>query len=352
MVEKKSFEPIDVAVQCARVAFGMMERHKVPPYPENFSIWYTYVSGRNAELSAAIDAILRAGTGFSSAVNDELYERFPAFAPGRAELREVGERVEAAVGRVLDYLAQANRGTASYGEALESFSDQLSTGPAPDHLTEAIGQILTETRAMSELNRQLEQRLDVSTREIGQLRTALDTLERESATDSLTQVANRKSFDLTIDRAVRAANQSGRPLCLVMIDIDHFKAFNDTYGHPLGDQILKLVGRSLTETVRPPGTTARYGGEEFAVILPGIERDQAFAVAEDIRLRVAGRRVTNRRTGRMLGQVTLSAGIARFVSGETVSSLIHRADEALYLAKRQGRNRVMTEADLPPHPTA
>jgi diguanylate cyclase len=326
----------------------MMERHKVPPTPENFSIWYAYVSGRNPELTDAINELLRKGEKFSPEVNDALYERFAAFTPDKAELREVGQRVEEAVGRMLDYLTHANQGTTNYGAALETFSGQLSTDLEPGNLSEAIASILTETRSMADINRLLERRLANSSREIRQLRDALDNLQREAATDALTQLANRKTFDTVIAQAVREAEYSRHPLSLVMVDVDHFKSFNDTYGHPLGDQILKLIGRSLVETVQPKDTAARYGGEEFAVILPNTDLEAAIAVSEEIRLRVAGRRVTNRRTGEMLGQVTLSAGVAQFISGESITSLVHRADEALYLSKRSGRNRVMSQRDLPP----
>jgi len=346
----RNSDPIDIALHCARAALGMMERHRIPPYPENFSIWYAYVNGRNPELTAAIDEILRAGKRFSTDVNDTLYERFAAFAPDKAELREVGQRVEEAVGRMLDYLSHASQGTSNYGVALENFSGRLSStsDPTPGQINEAIASILTETRTMADLNRQLERRLATSGREIRQLRDALDNLQREASTDALTQLANRKTFDSVIAQTIREAEETGRPLCLLMVDVDHFKSFNDTYGHPLGDQILKLIGRSLVETIQPKDTAARYGGEEFAVILPGTNLEAAIAIADDIRLRVAGRRVTNRRTGETLGQVTLSAGVAQFVAGETITSLVHRADEALYLAKREGRNRVMSERDLAP----
>jgi len=348
LADTKSTDPIEIALHCARAALGMMERHRVPPHPENFSIWYAYVSGRNPELTEAINEILRSGKHFSPELNDTLYERFAAFAPDKAELREVGQRVEEAVGRMLDYLTHAAQGTTNYGAALETFSGCLSTDtPAPGEIDTAIKAILTETRTMADLNRQLERRLASSGREIRQLRDALDSLQREASTDALTQLANRKTFDAVITQAVREADYSGRPLCLLMIDVDHFKTFNDTYGHQLGDQILKLIGRSLVETIQPKDTAARYGGEEFAVILPETDLDTAIAIANDIRLRVASRRVTNRRTGETLGQVTLSAGAAQFIAGESITSLVHRADEALYLAKREGRNRVLCQRDLP-----
>lgn len=348
MAYNRNSDPIDIALHCARAALGMMERHRIPAYPENFSIWYAYVNGRNPELTAAIDEILRAGTRFSSEINDALYERFAAFTPDKAELRAVGQRVEEAVGRMLDYLSHATQGTSNYGVALASFSGCLTTeDPIPGQIDEAVAVILTETRTMTDLNRQLERRLASSGREIRQLRDALDNLQREASTDALTRLANRKSFDAIIAQAIRDAEHTGRPLCLLMVDVDHFKTFNDTYGHPLGDQILRLIGRSLVETIKPKDTAARYGGEEFSVILPETDLDCAIALADDIRLRVAGRRVTNRRTGETLGQVTLSAGVAQFVAGESITSLVHRADEALYLAKHEGRNRAMSERDLP-----
>lgn len=318
----------------------------MPPTPENFSIWYAFVAGRNPELTAAIDAILAGGHKFTQKVNDDLYERFAVFSQDKAELREVGLRVEEAVGRVLEYLSNASQGSTDYGAALENFSGRLTGGSAPDHLTEAVGAIMAETKAMADMNQQLVRNLELSSTEVARLRNELDDLKREASTDALTQLANRKMFDHALKMAIYRAGQDGAPLCLLMIDIDFFKKFNDTYGHQLGDQILKLVARSLTETVRVKDTAARYGGEEFAVVLPETSLDEALGLAETIRSQVADKRVTNRRTGQVLGQVTLSAGAAIYSPGETVGSFIHRADSALYLAKSDGRNRVKSEVDL------
>ncbi|RAU22752.1 GGDEF domain-containing protein [Paramagnetospirillum kuznetsovii] len=342
----KTSDPIDVASHCARAALGMMERHKVPPTPENFAIWYAFVAGRNPVLSDAINLILSGGGKFTQKVNEELYERFAVFGQDKAELREVGLRVEEAVGKVLEYLSNASSGTTNYGAALEHFSGRLSGAPAPDYLTDAVGAIMAETKTMVEINRQLEGNLESSSTEIVRLRNELDDLKREAATDALTQLSNRKMFDHALVMAIHNADETRSPLCLLMIDIDHFKQFNDTYGHPLGDQILKLVGRSLTDIVKVKDTAARYGGEEFAVILPETDLEAALQVAETIRGQVAAKRVTNRRTGQVLGQVTLSAGAARYVPGEDPESLVSRADQTLYLAKKDGRNRVKSEVDL------
>jgi diguanylate cyclase len=348
----KSPDSLDVAAHCARAALAMMERHKVPPHPENYAIWYAYVAGRNPDLTAAIDEILRSGKRFTPDVNDHLYERFAVFPQDTAELREVGQRVEEAVGRVLEYLSNANQGTTSYGAALEDFSGKLADGPSAAGLAELVASILAETRVMSDLNRQLEQRLENSSAEIARLRNHLDDLKREASTDALTQLANRKLFDHSLNLAVLDARAAESPLSLLMIDIDHFKQFNDTYGHQLGDQVLKLVARSLTEVAQAKDTAARYGGEEFAVILPATTLDKSVEVAEAIRNQVSSKRLTNRRTGQVLGQITLSIGAALLRGEDAPDTLVHRADEAMYLAKREGRNRVKSETDLDVPPGA
>ena len=143
-----------------------------------------------------------------------------------------------------------------------------------------------------------------------------------------------------------AANVEPKPLALIMIDIDHFKKFNDNYGHQIGDQVLKLVGRTLTDCVRGQDVAARFGGEEFAIILPNTNLDGAYVVAENIRNNVAAKKITRRSTGDSLGQITLSLGIAMFRRGEEPEQFLRRADEGLYLAKGAGRNRTMSAEKL------
>jgi diguanylate cyclase len=339
-------DPIDVASHCARAALGMMDRHNVPAHPHNFTVWYTFVADRNPDLTAAVNGVLRSGQKFSDEISQDLYERFFGTAHEEAELRAVGQRIEDAVARVIQYLATANQGAAQYGEALENFSGELDKSPAPNDLASMIKGVLDETKLMMEVNRQLEQRLEVSSSEIARLRQDLDELKREATTDPLTGLANRKLFDVSLREAALTAEEDKNFLSLLMIDIDFFKQFNDTHGHQLGDQVLKLVSKSLTDCIKGKDTAARYGGEEFSVVLPETRLKDAVMVGETIRRQVASRKLTNRRTGAVLGQVTLSVGVAEYEFGESLGAFVHRADEALYMAKRKGRNRVMSQEDL------
>lgn len=342
----KFSDPYDVAAHCARAALGMMDRHGVPAHPNNFIVWYAFVADRNPELTKAVNGILRAGQKFSDDVCGELHERFFGTSQHEAELRAVGKRIEDAVARVLEYLSTANQGAAHYGEALENFSGELADNAQAVQLSQLVHSILDETKVMVEVNRQLEERLETSSTEIARLREDLDQLKREATTDALTGLANRKLFDVALREAALESEEDRRFVSLLMIDIDFFKQFNDTHGHMLGDQVLKLVARTISDSIKGKDTAARYGGEEFAIILPDTRLKDGVAVAENIRRLVASRKVLNRRTGQVLGQVTLSVGVAEYEFGETLGAFVHRADEALYLSKRQGRNRVMSQQDL------
>lgn len=344
----KFSDPVDVAAHCARAALGMMDRHGVPPHPHNFTVWYAFVADRNPDLTTAINGVLRAGQKFTDDINADLYERFFGTEQQEAELREVGKRIEDAVARVLDYLSTANQGAVTYGNALENFSGELDRRRAasPGDLAGLVANVLNETKVMMEVNRQLEERLETSSNEVARLREDLDQLKREATTDPLTGLANRKLFDIALREAALQSEEDRTFLCLLMIDIDFFKRFNDTHGHMLGDQVLKLVARTISDCIKGKDTAARYGGEEFTVVLPDTPLKGAIKLAETIRRQVADRKVLNRRTGQVLGQVTLSIGVAEYEFNESLGAFVHRADEALYLAKRQGRNRVMTQDDL------
>jgi diguanylate cyclase (GGDEF)-like protein len=157
--------------------------------------------------------------------------------------------------------------------------------------------------------------------------------------DGLTGLANRRCFNETIERELQRATRSGRPLSLIMVDIDHFKTFNDQYGHPAGDACLRAVSTAVQGVLRrPPDMAARYGGEEFAILLPETGIDGAIQIVGD--MQAAVRALAIRHEADPLGVVTLSAGIACWSPGRTVTSawLVEAADAALYEAKALGRN--------------
>ncbi|HMM88509.1 sensor domain-containing diguanylate cyclase [Bradyrhizobium sp.] len=177
-------------------------------------------------------------------------------------------------------------------------------------------------------------------REIGRRAKAEDRLEELATTDSLTGLKNRRKFDLEIDAEWRRAARNKTPVALLMIDADHFKAYNDTYGHQAGDQILVGIAICISDTVRRAGDCpARFGGEEFAVLLPGLSAIEAVTVAETIRLKVE-------QWAEDPGVTTISTGVASITPAGSLdwSDLIEAADKALYAAKANGRNQSVVAA--------
>jgi len=175
------------------------------------------------------------------------------------------------------------------------------------------------------------------------LREQAMVLRSQTFSDGLTGIANRRHFDVAMDREYRRAKRGGTPLSLLMIDIDNFKAYNDHYGHQKGDQCLVQVSAALAEMLkRPCDLMARYGGEEFAMILPETDIEQASAMAEAIRARAQALDIPHASNSNDAQQVTVSIGVATQLveAAFDVATLIGAADRALYLAKRGGRNRV------------
>ncbi len=162
--------------------------------------------------------------------------------------------------------------------------------------------------------------------------------------DFLTGVLNRKGFTEKLENLVKNTTD----LCLLMLDIDHFKSFNDKHGHIVGDEVLKFVAKNIEKTVRGGDVVARYGGEEFVVVLPKTELMGAKAVAENIRSSFANIKLQRKNQSGDLGKITVSIGGAQFLRCENLETFINRADEALYFAKNSGRNRVATEMDMQP----
>jgi diguanylate cyclase (GGDEF)-like protein len=173
------------------------------------------------------------------------------------------------------------------------------------------------------------------------LRHRVDRLEREAHTDALTGLFNYRHFTLTLQQEMERVRRSGLPLALVLCDIDHFKHFNDTHGHEVGNQMLVNVARIIDRQLRNLDTACRFGGEEFALILPGTTQSQAVQVAERVRAAVAQSAITLAHGERV--NATLSLGVAGFVSADSLSpnELVAKADEQLYAAKHQGRNCVV-----------
>jgi diguanylate cyclase len=337
----------------AEVALQQIRALGLPASPRNFEIWYHYATGYGPSLNQAInDALAQKGKLEQSDI-DQIYESY--LSPNRAtdKLDSVGARMADEITRLLATINAAAGTATSYtasladaSEKLQGASDHLHGGGDGVALRAVIQRLIAGAKEMETSNRNLEARLSASREEIEQLQQHLEVMRAESLTDPLTTLANRKFFDAELERAMAEAKAASEPLALLMCDVDHFKTFNDRYGHITGDQVLRLVAISLKQIVKGQDIAARYGGEEFAVALPRTALRAAISVGDQIRRAVMNKELLKRSTGERLGRVTISIGAALLRPTDTAQSLIERADQCLYAAKRNGRNQVIGESHL------
>jgi diguanylate cyclase len=328
----------------AEIAFGQIKALRQPATPRNYEIWYCYATGYHPSLNETVNEILARNGTLTEIDIEQIYNTY--LSPTRLSERidKVGTRVMDEIEQVMAMVDVAVGSATNYSESLAGASRQL-TGADREGLRSIVESLVQTTKEMEEANQTLEQRLTASKQEINQLQENLEVVRTESLTDPLTSLSNRKYFDQALISAIDEAAADNETLSLLMTDIDHFKKFNDTYGHLTGDQVLRLVALSVKQNVKGQDIAARYGGEEFAVILPNTVLRSAVTVADHIRRAVMSKELMKRSTGEHLGRVTISIGVATLRKGDTPQALIGRADACLYAAKRSGRNRVTCESD-------
>src|SRR5947209_1852600 len=329
----------------AEVALGQIRSLRQTAVPRNYEIWYVYAAGYNAPLNKIINETLERQGKLGEADLDQIYDTYLSQVKTTDRIDKVGGQVIHEIDDVMSLITDALGMSASYDDSLSGATQKLSMAKNRDQVKAVIEQLVDSTREMRETNKALEDRLTLSKQEICNLQQSLEVIRVESLTDPLTSLGNRKYFDRALAAAVQNATACAEPLSLLMLDIDHFKSFNDNYGHLTGDQVLRLVGMTLKQTIKGQDITARYGGEEFAVVLPATALRQALTVADHIRRAVMSKELKKQSTGEILGRVTISIGVAMLQPGDDPDTLIERADACLYAAKRNGRNRVICEAD-------
>jgi diguanylate cyclase len=329
----------------AEVALGQIKCLRQTAVPRNYEIWYVYATGYNAALNQIINETLARNGKLTEADLEQIYDAYLSPINTSERIDKVGARVIGEIDDVMSLISDALGMSTSYDATLSDATQQLTGAHTREQVKAIAETLLASTRQMRNTNKALQDRLSRSKSEISNLHQSLEAIRAESLTDPLTGLGNRKHFDQSIEAAVQAALAIGEPLSLMMFDIDHFKSFNDNYGHLTGDQVLRLVGMSLKQTIKGQDITARYGGEEFAVVLPNTALRQALTVADHIRRAVMAKELKKKSTGEILGRVTISVGVSMLKPGDDTDSLIERADACLYAAKRNGRNRVICEVD-------
>ncbi len=330
------------AYRLARSAIEAMESHEIWPTPLNFELWLHFVGDPDGPLGLAIKQLLDSGDAITEAVSEGLAAQYLPKARLNEEIRDAGDKLNQQLESISAAIQVAQKSNDAYGKTLAGASQELAAAPEPPEIAKLVQGLATATRKVQRENTSLEKRLTASTHEVSRLREHLEQVRREAMTDALTTLANRKALDEGLLNACSEAETTSAPMTLAIIDIDHFKRFNDTWGHQTGDQVIRYVASVMARVGTAPRLAARFGGEEFALIFPGEEAASVARELDIVRGEIGSRALKRRSTNEDLGAVTVSIGLAQYKRGEGSAGLLERADAALYASKRGGRDRTTT----------
>jgi diguanylate cyclase len=332
-------DSIEDSRQYLRLTLELIGKHGLPTDPLNYCIWYEYASEKNEKLNAAIDDHLKSNGAFSEEINRQLYNQYIA---GGSET--VTTLVREGLKKVFSEIVGAIKTTHHHFSAsenhLESINDSIVPNLSEADLEKIVKQIKNEIKSLESTNGSFKDQLQQAANEIDQLKSKMAQYREEALKDPLTRIDNRRGFEKKLKNAIAHANADETSLCLVIADIDYFKKVNDTHGHLVGDNVLRMVAATIKDSIKGKDMAARIGGEEFAILLPDTPFDGAMKLANDMRLSFERLDLKKKSTGESLGKITLSFGVAKYKTNEATEDFVNRADEALYKSKNTGRNKV------------
>ena len=315
---------------------------RLPPQPDVYDLLWRYVRDEDHDLSLAIDTAITLGQLDLACV-----AALRRSHCGEVSATEVAALVEAAHGQAeaLTQRIEAGRtDLADYGRAIADGGAALGAPLDAAGLAVLLERLGAATATMQVANARLEGELAAAAVQAHALGEKLGAAERAAVTDQLTGTLNRRGTFETLERAQADTRNAGTQLAVAMIDIDHFKRFNDRFGHPLGDEVLRFVARHVADRIAATGgIVGRIGGEEFVAILPGHDVMGACGIIDRVRAELASQIIRNAADGSSMGRVSFSGGIAGDKPDDSCDSLIARADTALYAAKHMGRDRVVPD---------
>jgi len=315
---------------------NFLARYKLSLNAKNFELAWEYVCGNKNELKAELDE-----TASASRMNDQsaydLHEKY--FNPS------IDEQIERiflqAIEQIRNTTKVLNTGSENairHENQLIEQADNIRGGKGS--LDSAIQKMLDLSTLMVESTRENQKQISHTNERLEALQQELEVARSEADHDKLTRLPNRRKFDRDLDLAFQRLQDEQRPFGLAFVDVDHFKRINDTFGHDCGDRVLRMIADQLSLLSSNRCNISRYGGEEFAILFEDDSIDDVFEAIDSCRLGLSKKSLVDVGSGRPIGRVTFSVGMAQCLPGDTKQTLLRKADGALYNAKSEGRNMV------------
>jgi diguanylate cyclase len=332
-------DSVDDSKRFLRHALELIGKHGLPTDPMNYCIWYEYASGKNGKLNSAIDAHIEKTGRISPASIQQIFNQYIA---GETEAVNalVRQELKRVFAEIIGAIRTTNQDFSESENQLETIHHALLPSLSEADIERIVGRIKSEIKKLETTSNSFKEQLRQATHEIDRLKAKMARYRDEALQDPLTRIDNRRGFDKKLRSAIADATASGRSLCLIIADIDHFKKINDAHGHLVGDNVIRMVANAIKDSIKGRDLVARVGGEEFAILLPDTPFDGAMKLAENVRVTFERLDLKKKNTGESLGKITLSFGVTRFKADETEEAFYNRADEALYQSKNTGRNKI------------
>lgn len=323
----------DIGARIVRV----MQQTGLAAIPRNYELIYEAFTGTNAELTRAVNDL---GKNPSQDDLDRVGEKYLGRHHEAGIIRRAHREIATELETILKLLQKEQSSLESYSRILGETYDRIDAKSATsaDLLRSALRVLSEATGTTMAQGRQIALSVGERSTEMERVKSELDEYKRIANTDPLTRLANRRAFDEVMTRLFAQTEQASKS-ALMLIDIDHFKRINDTYGHPVGDRVLSILGNVMRANLRRDVFVARVGGEEFALVVEEASAEACSKIAERLRIAIEATPLKNLKTGTNYGPVTVSVGLCMADDAADCHDLYRKCDLALYTAKATGRNR-------------
>jgi diguanylate cyclase len=328
-----------------RLTLGFLAKYNQPASPVNYTVWYEYVSGKNQKLKKAIDASIKSATPLSNKNMEIFYQKFVTDGD-RIIISKLLTKINLMLREITGHVLETQGDLSGHGNTLKGLSEQIREVQDFEGAKHIVDLMILESKALINSGSTLQNRMKISSADLQQLYRELEKSQQEAQTDSLTGLINRRGLEKRFELERIRAKQNNIAFSIIMVDIDHFKRVNDTFGHLVGDSLLRGISQILKNQLRRNDLAARYGGEEFLILLPETDLAGATAVAGKIQKGLSTKEWKLKESGKSMGSITVSMGISVYAMNEPGTDMIKRADQALYMAKNSGRNQIVTQTSL------
>ncbi|MGQ9686487.1 MAG: diguanylate cyclase [Thiobacillaceae bacterium] len=329
------FGKFEQALALAQETLNLLTKTHIPPIPPHYAVGYAFYDGTVREIHDVIEERLRQAQALDEDLLRALYERY-ILPDGYERFRSVRTDLERLLKTILRTLRATDDGNREFMRVLDANIQALDTAQDATSLQAIATALLQAAHRAQARNQALASELKHAREELKHAHSELERHRRAALIDPLTGLYNRRG----LDDLLADLWSTNSPITMLVVDIDHFKKINDTHGHQVGDVVIRQVAEVLRKSIRGEDYAARYGGEEFVVLLPDTDLAGGQQVAEHIRQKISKLRLVRRHDNTVIDAFTVSIGVASRQPGDSPESLFKRADEALYLSKSGGRNRV------------